>query len=458
MDIVFTEERLKALAAPETGETVYRDVKTPGLSVRVRAGGGKTYVVRYRLKGGRGSPERRMRLGEVGAVALDAARRNAQRARLAIEDGRDPAAERRAVRVATAKAASEAKPTLATLIDAHEKDQAARGVVSAAAAAKSLRKELADLLDRDPATLTRSELVSALDRIRDGDGRNSPRPGLVPTLRARVHGLLAWAENSGRLGSDKRNPMAGYRAARRGKAARVAEAARGGGIMLDMAEIAALWRACDDADRVRPSFGAYIKLLILTGCRRGEMAQARSTWIKPATADRPPVLVIPPVETRSGREHTVPLASLAQNVIAGVKRFADTDLLTPGARSRRTGKTAPISGWSKSWPALLKVAGDHGLNRKPALHDLRKSFRSHLARLGVADRVAEAMLNHAPTDRLIGIYDKHDYLAERIEAAEKWAAEVSQALAEPPRRAGDAVMLRPPPKAAKGRPRAEGAA
>jgi integrase len=454
MDIVFTEERLKALAAPETGETVYRDVKTPGLSVRVRAGGGKTYVVRYRLKGGRGSPERRMRLGEVGAVALDAARRSAQRARLAIEEGRDPAAERQAARAATAKAASKARPTLAALIDAHEKDQAALGVVSAAAAAKSLRKEFADLKDRDPATLTRSEIVSALDRIRDGDGRDPPRPGLVPTLRARVHGLLAWAENSGRLGSDKRNPMAGYRAKRRGKAARVAEAARGGGIMLDMAEIAALWRACDDADRVRPSFGTYIKLLILTGCRRGEMAQARLSWIKPATADRPPLLVIPAEATKPGRERAVPLPALAQGVIGSVKRFADTDLLTPGARSRRTGKTAPISGWSKSWPALLKVAEDCGLARKPALHDLRKTFRSWLARLGVADRVAEAMLNHAPTDRLIGIYDKHDYLAERIEAAERWSVEVSQALAERPRGAADIVALRPAQTTARGRRKA----
>jgi integrase len=148
------------------------------------------------------------------------------------------------------------------------------------------------------------------------------------------------------------------------------------------------------------------------------------------------------------------LPPLAQSVIAAVKRPADTNLLTPGARSRRTGKTASISGWSKSWPALLKAAGEHGLTRKPALHDLRKSFRSHLARLGVADRVAEAMLNHAPADRLIGIYDKHDYFPERIEAAERWAAEVSQTLAEPPRSAGDVLMLRPPPKAVKGRRKA----
>jgi integrase len=145
----------------------------------------------------------------------------------------------------------------------------------------------------------------------------------------------------------------------------------------------------------------------------------------------------------------VPLPVLAVGVVAGVKRFADRDpLVTPGAASRKTGARAvPISGWSKSWPALLKAAEGHGLERKPTIHDLRRTFRSHLARLGVPDRVAEAALNHAPTDRLIGIYDKHDYLAERIEAAEKWAAEISAALARTNAGNASVVTLRPAPKA-----------
>jgi integrase len=441
MDIVFTEERLKALTAPATGETMYRDVKTPGLSVRVRPSGAKTYCLRYRV-GGRGSVERRLTLGEVGALPLAEVRKLAINARAAVAGGRDPAGERQeaAKRI---KAAAAPKARLSDIIDAWERDRAARGLTSAASDAKSLRREFAALLDWDPGSINRVAVVGVFDEIRKGS-----RPGAVANVRARIHGLLSWAENTGQIA---RNPMAGYRNARRSRAERLsALERRAGGIILDRAEIAALWRACDD-QRVRPSFGAYIKLLILSGCRRGELAQARLSWIRSATADQPPLLVIPAKVTKSGREHSVPLPPLAQGVIAGVKRLADTNLLTPGARSRRTAKTAPISGWSKSWPALLKVAEDYGLTRQPALHDLRKTFRSHLSRLGVADRVAEAMLNHAPTDRLIGIYDKHDYLAERIEAAERWATEISQALAKPPCEAADIVTLRPATKAARGR-------
>jgi integrase len=448
MDIVFTEERLRSLTPPAKGEITYGDVKAPDLRVRIKAGGAKTYFVRYRV-GGRGSRNPRLTLGEVGALPLAEARKLAVSASAAVAGGRDPAAERQEA-AERARAAAAPKATLADTIEAWERERAARQLTSATADARSLRREFGPMLQRDPASITRADIVGVFDDIRK-DGR----PGAVQNVRARVHGLLSWAENAGRI---LHNPMAGYRTARRSRSEHLAALEkRSGGVMLDMDEIAALWRACDDVN-VRPAFGAYIKLLILTGCRRGELAKARLSWIKPATADRPAVLTIPAKVTKSGRAHAVPLPALAQGVVAGVKRLADTDLLTPGARSRRNGKTAPISGWSKSWPALLKVAEKYGLTRRPALHDLRKTFRSHLARLGVADRVGEAMLNHAPNDKLLVIYDKHDRMEERIDAAGRWATEIAQALAEPPHAAAEVVTLRSGHKAAKGRQRGKATA
>jgi integrase len=439
-NINFTEERLRDLEPPDTGEVIYRDVKTPGLSVRVRAGGSKVYSLRYRL-GGRGSIERRLTLGDVGALPLAEARKIAVNTRAQVANGRDPAGERQEA-ADRARASAAPGTALADIIDAWERDRAGRELTSATGDAGSLRREFAALLNRDPASVTRAEIVGVFGGIRE-DGRG----GAVANVRSRIHGLLSWAANEGLI---PLNPMDGYRKPRRSRAERVAAVEkRASGIMLDMAEIAALWRACDDSERVRPAFGAYVKLLILSGCRRGEMAQARLSWIKPATSDKPAMMTIPAKLTKSGRAHVVPLPALAQGVIAGVKRYADTDLVTPGAH--RAGKTAEISGWSKSWPALLRAAEKQGLQRKPALHDLRKSFRSHLARLGVADRVAEAMLNHAPTDRLIAIYDKHDRIEERIEAAEKWADEVAQALAEPLRDVAEVVTIGQAREVAHGR-------
>jgi integrase len=298
------------------------------------------------------------------------------------------------------------------------------------------------VLGRDPGGITRHEIVAVLDKVRDGvPGHAAPRPGSAPNLRARIHGLLAWAENTGHL---KSNVMAGFRSKRRSRAERLeALETLSGGVMLDMAEIGALWRACEDP-RVNQSFGAYVKLLILTGCRRGEMAQARLSWITPARGDRPALMTIPATHTKSGRAHTVPLPSLAAGVVASVNRFMDRDpLVTPGARSTKTGKVAAISGWSKSWPRVLIAAKDYGLTRKLGLHDLRKSFRSHWARLGIRDAVAEAALNHAPKDALVAIYNKHDFLGERIEAAARWADEVAAALGRTPPAVAEIVALRP---------------
>ena len=446
--IKFTEARLTNLTPPVSGECAVSDTDTRGLGVRVQASGVKTYFVRYRL-GGRGAPERRLTIGRVGDLPLAEARIQAQAALVAARQGRDPVAERKAA--GEALAAAKPKATLSDLIDMHERDQVVHGVLSAAENAKSLRRELAVMSRRDPSTIARAEIVTVFDKVRDGvPGHAAPRPGSVANLRARVHGLLAWAENAGHIPV---NVMAGYRSKRRSRAERLeALQTSSGGVMLDMDEIAALWRACEDP-RIGQSFGSYVKLLVLTGCRRGEMARARLSWITPARGGKPAFMTIPAEHTKSGRPHVVPFPPLAAGVVAGVARFRDNDpLLTPGAASRKTGaRSVPISGWSKQWPKLLTLAESYGLKRKPVLHDLRKTFRSHLSRLGVPDRVAEAMLNHVPTDTLIGVYDRHDFLDEKIEGAAKWADEISASLAKTQALSAEVIALRPLARAPKAR-------
>ena len=58
-------------------------------------------------------------------------------------------------------------------------------------------------------------------------------------------------------------------------------------------------------------------------------------------------------------------------------------------------------------------------------HDLRRTFATRLAGLGVAPHVIEKCLNHS-MQGVMAIYNQHDYEAERIEAAERWAADVQR--------------------------------
>ncbi len=53
------------------------------------------------------------------------------------------------------------------------------------------------------------------------------------------------------------------------------------------------------------------------------------------------------------------------------------------------------------------------------MHDFRRTARTHLAALGVEPHVAERCLNHK-LKGAEGVYNRHDYFAERQRALEAW--------------------------------------
>jgi len=54
------------------------------------------------------------------------------------------------------------------------------------------------------------------------------------------------------------------------------------------------------------------------------------------------------------------------------------------------------------------------------LHDLRRTCRTGLAKVGVQPHIAERVLNHAQ-ERIVGTYDTHDYPDEKRDALNRWA-------------------------------------
>src|SRR5262249_42535842 len=62
------------------------------------------------------------------------------------------------------------------------------------------------------------------------------------------------------------------------------------------------------------------------------------------------------------------------------------------------------------------------------LHDLRRTCVSGMARLGVAPHVADKILNHqsGTISGVAAVYQRHDFLAERPAALERWGAHISE--------------------------------
>src|SRR5262249_13050175 len=135
-----------------------------------------------------------------------------------------------------------------------------RGVVNIKPALSSLRRGLHGLMSKEVTYLTRRDLVTAIESV-EHDGR----PGAAQDLRRFTRVFLEWGVSSGRIIA---TPLAGLRRPMRSRAERLKAAANGGRHLSDD-EIRKVWRAAGHLG----SFGALVRLALLTGLRRGELAQ-----------------------------------------------------------------------------------------------------------------------------------------------------------------------------------------
>jgi integrase len=184
-------------------------------------------------------------------------------------------------------------------------------------------------------------------------------------------------------------------------------------------ELKVAWRA---AQTLEPPYGAFIKLLILTGQRRNEVAEMRWPEIDLATKR----WTLPKERSKNEREHTVPLSDSAVAILRALPRIGDSDLIfTINGRNRITAFH------------LIKQRLDALMPSNTApwtLHDLRRTFASGCARLGVAVHVVEAALNHrsGTIKGVAAVYNRYSYDAEKCAAMTMWARHVEAVVSGKP--------------------------
>jgi integrase len=142
--------------------------------------------------------------------------------------------------------------------------------------------------------------------------------------------------------------------------------------------------------------------------------------------------------------HVVPLSGPARELLRGLLPEHARGQSCDGAR-RASGALAlpgllgtPFAGWSKAKAALdkamvearkkaAKETGTVPASIVPwSIHDLRRTVATGLQRLGVRLEVTEAVLNHISGSRagVAGVYQRHDWAAEKRAALDAWAAQV----------------------------------
>lgn len=179
---------------------------------------------------------------------------------------------------------------------------------------------------------------------------------------------------------------------------------------------------------INPTFAKIVRLLILTGQRRGEIASLHSSWLGTDS------ITLPPEVTKNGREHTCPLSALASSLLASAPhspwqarhqaRGANDYILFPSARNPQR----PFSFWQAKDDLDTALSG----SVKPfTLHDLRRTFATRLAELGVAPHVIERLLNHitGTLSPIALVYNRAKYMVEMRDAVDLWERHLQNLLA-----------------------------
>ena len=369
------------------------DELAPGLALRVTEAGRKSWSVMYRVAGrgvgGKRGPLRRMTLGQYPLVRLAEARDLARTACRSADEGEDPADARREEVRQRAEMVVEA--ILDDFIELHAKAKTKKWRDTERLLRQFVVPEFRGMpIDR----VTRGMCFRLLDRVTREAGVGQARE-----VRKHLTKMLNWAADRDYLPA---NPLAGAKMPDLGYVERER--------VLTMGELRRVWDAAGDMGY---PFGSLIRLLILTGQRRGEVANLRREWL--IDVDGGPAFEVPGAMRKTGRPQVVPLSVPAQALIDGLPRWNAGDCLLSTTHGQR-----PISGFSKAKARAVRLSGVEGWT----LHDLRRSAATEMARMQVPQEHIERVLGHE-VQGVHGTYNRYTYLAEKRAALDLWGREWS---------------------------------
>ena len=390
-----TDRKLAALK-PEGKRYDVMDTDVPGFGVRVSETGQRTFVLIARYPGS-SNPTRRG-LGEYPALSLEQARERARDWRELIRKGIDPKAEverlrREELRKQQTTFGAVAEDYIALRVKAQ------RRVVETE---REIRKELIAPWGSRPITaITRSDVVALVDAI-----TRRPAPYTAHIVLGHARSLFNWAINRGAYGleaspCDRVKPTAliGAKEPRQR--------------VLTDAELASLWKS---SETLGYPFGPIFHLLLLTGARKSELAEAR--WSEFDLAKK--IWTVPPERFKSNASHLIPLSDAAVAIIESLPRTGNDHLFT--------GRKGMVHNFY-----IPKERLDALMGPMPAwfIHDIRRTVRTRLASLRISDLVAEMVIGHGRKG-IQRVYDQHTYEAEMREALELWAGRLRDIVTPPP--------------------------
>lgn len=361
----------------------------PGLYLRIREGGSRTFVIQWRD----GPAQRRQTVGKVGVLSLDEARKRARKMLVGIDEGNDPA-------TAKAKARAEGSTIFLPLAEEYLTSRARdMKPLSLDQITRHMRVYWKPLHRLAVSKIDHAIVAAELRTIaKDRGGVAADR------ARSTLSAFFAWCIGHGY--STPPNPVTGTLKSGEGR-----DRER---VLLDD-ELVAIWKAADP----ETDYGRIVRLLMLTGQRRDEIADLRLDEIAALETPEKAQIELPASRTKNSRPHDVPLSAPAIAILEAIKVEHGREYLF----GRGEGG---YSGFSRAKERLDEACGV----KDWTLHDLRRTMATRMADLGVEPHVIEAVLNHVSGHKsgVAGVYNRSTYSTQKRAALETWAGHLQSML------------------------------
>jgi integrase len=423
----------KAIENAVPSDKEYKLYDGDGLFFRMRPSGAKSWLFSYQLPGDKSKI--RMTIGTPEDLSLKEARKKIQELQKLVDKGIDP----RHAKAATIAENMQAV-TMQVLFDRWiEQEKITERVTQGWIKHHEdrwrlhLKKPLGDILAKD---VTRAHLSVALDAMTRKGIKEETRKALSSLNLMMDYGLTRHLidQNPARLLKPKDF---------------AATASRSRDRVLSLVELRKLWLALEQASAVEKGelnisemsaiTVSAIKLLILIGARRGEVAGMR--WDEINFAED--IWFLPSTRTKNRQAHTIYLSSLSLEILQDLKPLSghsqfvfDTGRYANGGHIHEdslTGVVARLRGRTKG--IRKKMITDAPLVDITAftIHDLRRTAATAWGEyLKTEPHVIERMLNHQPSNKLIATYQRAIYAEEQKKAWLSWGNLIEHQIANEP--------------------------
>lgn len=366
---------------------LHQDGEVKGLYLRVTDTGARGFLLRYMLDGRR----RDMWLGSTRETTLAQARDDARAARRLLKEGTDPLVLRHQQQAANKRQAGlnewtfkkAAEAVHETLKPGWKNEKHAEQWINTLTT-----YAFPKIGDRPVGEIAVADVLDVLKPIWNTKAETARR------VRQRFDAVMKWAVAHGYATT---NPV---------EAATTLLAKQRDTVEHHAAmPYAAVPAFLADLDKRTPSAGSLaLQFVILTACRSGEVRGA--TWGEIDLQAK--VWTIPAGRTKADREHRVPLSDAAVQMLSGLDRRDDDDLVFPGTKGKALS--------DMTLAAVLKR-----MKVDVTVHGFRSSFRDWCADNGVSRELAERALAHAVADKTEAAYNRTDQFEQRRPLMQAWA-------------------------------------